>query len=48
VGEAACTKGFGYSASFIVVFSISIVARRIMLEVDVDELERLRYGYKGA
>jgi len=31
-----------------IVFSISIVARRIMLEVDVDELERLRYGYKGA
>lgn len=26
----------------------SIAARRTMLDVDIDELERLKYGYKGA
>jgi len=31
-----------------VVFSISVAARKIMLDVDVDELEKLKYGYKGA
>ncbi|MCJ1299374.1 hypothetical protein MMC08_002166 [Hypocenomyce scalaris] len=30
------------------VFSIIVVARRVMLSVDVSELEGLKYGYKGA
>ncbi|MCJ1243501.1 hypothetical protein MMC30_000698 [Trapelia coarctata] len=31
-----------------VVFSITVAARKIMLDVDINELERLKYGYKGA
>jgi len=31
-----------------IIFSISVAARRIMLDVDVGELEHLKYGYKGA
>ncbi|MCJ1315164.1 hypothetical protein MMC15_000480 [Xylographa vitiligo] len=30
------------------VFSIIVAAKKIMLEVDIDELEALKYGYKGA
>ena len=29
-------------------FTIIMVARRLMLSVDVEELETLKYGYKGA
>ena len=32
----------------IVVFSIVVVARRVMISVDITELEDLKYGYKGA
>lgn len=32
----------------VVVFAIVMLARRVMLDVDVGELEGLRYGYKGA
>ena len=32
----------------LVSFTVIILARRLMLSVDVDELEGLRYGYKGA
>ena len=28
-------------------FSIIMLARRLMLSVDVGELEKLKYGYKG-
>ena len=31
-----------------VVFLVVILAKRIMLEVDVSELEDLKYRYKGA
>ncbi|MCJ1431915.1 hypothetical protein MMC27_001271 [Xylographa pallens] len=30
------------------VFSIIVAAKKIMLEVDINELEDLKYGYKGA
>ncbi|MCJ1414628.1 hypothetical protein MMC32_000955 [Xylographa parallela] len=30
------------------VFSIIVAAKKIMLEVDINELEELKYGYKGA
>ncbi len=29
-------------------FTIIMLARKLMLSVDVDELEDLKYGYKGA
>lgn len=29
-------------------FTVILLARRLMLSVDVDELENLKYGYKGA
>ena len=29
-------------------FTVIMLARRLMLSVDVDELENLRYEYKGA
>lgn len=32
----------------VVSFAVIVLARRLMLSVDVDELEALRYGYKGA
>lgn len=32
----------------VVVLAIITLARRFMLSVDVDELEGLKYGYKGA
>ena len=31
-----------------VVLGVTVVAKRAMLSVDVDELEDLKYGYKGA
>lgn len=33
---------------FVVSFSFVLLARRLMLSVDVDELEDLKYEYKGA
>jgi hypothetical protein len=32
----------------LVSFSIIMLAKRLMLSVDVDELEHLKYQYKGA
>lgn len=32
----------------VVSFAIIVLARQLMISVDVDELETLRYGYKGA
>ena len=32
----------------IVAFTMIVLARKIMLEVDVEELHGLKYGYKGA
>ena len=41
-------KGVFSADSLPVSFSIIMLARRLMLSVDVDELEDLKYGYKGA
>ena len=30
------------------VFAVIVAAKRLMISVDVDELEDLKYGYKGA
>ena len=37
-----------YANIVLVVFFIIMLARQLMLSVDIDELEKLKYGYKGA
>ena len=49
VGEHFGTlKGVFPADTLTVSFSVIILARRLMLSVDVDELEDLKYRYKGA
>lgn len=38
----------GRSNRCVVSFAVIVLARKLMLSVDVDELETLKYGYKGA
>lgn len=49
VGEFSASDSSNYQSDYSVVsFSVIVLARRLMLSVDVDELEELRYRYKGA
>ncbi|KAK4692384.1 hypothetical protein P7C71_g4811, partial [Lecanoromycetidae sp. Uapishka_2] len=48
VGKSRTPQRFFQADPLVVSYSIILLARRLMLSVDVNELEDLRYRYKGA